>query len=165
MKDSNNTNNNDNGTRDTDDSVESEDSGDEIQAIPDNDTPGDTPITVPDLALHNTAQDCWVALHGNVYDLTDYARRHPGGPSWLTRVCGMDGTSEYARFHSKSLLRSVAGNMVGPLNSTTIEEGDNTLPADGTNNGGGSTNHTFDHTIGNSTPEETTMVDCTNDST
>jgi hypothetical protein len=88
----------------------------DIQFIPDN-TPGDTPITVSEMALHNTAQDCWVALHGNVYDLTNYARRHPGGPSWVTQVCAMDGTSEYARFHSKSLLRSVAGNMIGPLSS------------------------------------------------
>jgi hypothetical protein len=89
----------------------------DIQFTPDN-TPGDTPITVSEMALHNTAQDCWVALHGDVYDLTNYARRHPGGPSWVTRVCAMDGTSEYARFHSQSLLRSVAGDMIGPLSST-----------------------------------------------
>jgi hypothetical protein len=89
----------------------------DIQFTSDN-TPGDTPITVSEMALHNTAQDCWVALHGDVYDLTNYARRHPGGPSWVTRVCAMDGTSEYARFHSQSLLRSVAGNMIGPLSLT-----------------------------------------------
>jgi cytochrome b involved in lipid metabolism len=132
----------------------------DIKFIPDN-TPGDTLITLSELAMHNTAQDCWVALHGDVYDLTNYARRHPGGPSWVTQVCAMDGTSEYARFHSKSLLRSVAGNMVGPLNST--EEGVNNLTANGSSNGGGSINNTVNNGTSN-TPGETTTDDCANDS-
>ena len=31
------------------------------------------------VALHNTAEDCWIVLDGGVYDLTKYIATHPGG--------------------------------------------------------------------------------------
>jgi cytochrome b involved in lipid metabolism len=71
-----------------------------------------------DLARHNTASDCWVGLHGNVYDLTKYAQRHPGGARVVTQLAGMDGTSEYRRFHSSGLLQSVKGDLIGRLESS-----------------------------------------------
>jgi cytochrome b involved in lipid metabolism len=78
------------------------------------DEPGNTPITVSELALHNTPEDCWVALHGNVYDLTYYAKRHPDG-SIITDLAGMDGTLDYDIFHPTPLLAVVQGYIVGPL--------------------------------------------------
>ena len=76
-------------------------------------------VTMEDLARHNTASDCWVGLHGNVYDLTNYAKRHPGGARVVTQLAGMDGTSEYRRFHSSGLLRSVEGDLIGRLESNS----------------------------------------------
>jgi cytochrome b involved in lipid metabolism len=93
------------------------------------DDPGNTPIALSELALHNTPQDCWVVLHGDIYDLTNYARRHPGGASIVTRLAGTDGTMEYARFHTESLLLSVQGDKIGPL---SVETG---TPVNGANNG------------------------------
>ena len=49
----------------------------DVQFTPDG--PGNTPIVLSELALHNTPQDCWVVLHGDIYDLSNYASRHPGG--------------------------------------------------------------------------------------
>jgi cytochrome b involved in lipid metabolism len=76
---------------------------------------GNTLLTISEVALHNKAEDCYVIYHGSVYDQTSYAKRHPGGSSIITNLCGTDGTTEYDRFHSVSLLASVEGNMIGPL--------------------------------------------------
>ena len=34
--------------------------------------------TVAQVAEHNSAQDCWVILNGDVLDLTNFAAVHPG---------------------------------------------------------------------------------------
>jgi cytochrome b involved in lipid metabolism len=91
------------------------------------DEPGNTPITVSELALHNTPEDCWVALHGNVYDLTSYAKRHPDGSRLITDLAGMDGTLDYDIFHPTSLLAIVQSYMVGPLVATSAPTQNPTL--------------------------------------
>jgi cytochrome b involved in lipid metabolism len=82
------------------------------------DDPGTAAITTEELARHNSTNDCWVVFYGNVYDLTNYARRHPGGASFVTDLGGVDGTVEYEFFHSEALLRSVQGEIVGTLTTT-----------------------------------------------
>ena len=32
-----------------------------------------------EVAKHNSPDDCWVVIHGVVYDLTSFYRSHPGG--------------------------------------------------------------------------------------
>jgi cytochrome b involved in lipid metabolism len=83
--------------------------------------PSTASVTPDELALHNTEDDCWVALYGDVYDFTKYARRHPNGPKDIVELAGTDGTAEYEREHSISLLRSVQNDIVGRL-STAAEE-------------------------------------------
>ena len=39
----------------------------------------DARISVKQLAMHNSHDDCWLAIHGNVYDVTSWAPKHPGG--------------------------------------------------------------------------------------
>ena len=38
-----------------------------------------TLVDMSEVAKHNSATDCWVVIHGIVYDLTDFQRTHPGG--------------------------------------------------------------------------------------
>lgn len=45
-------------------------------------------ITAAQLATHNTKTDCWIAYKGEVYDLTAFLPRHPGGVSTISRYCG-----------------------------------------------------------------------------
>jgi cytochrome b involved in lipid metabolism/uncharacterized membrane protein len=47
---------------------------------------------------HSTATSCWSVVDGEVYNLTDWIDRHPGGPKRILAMCGTDGTSA---FHSQ----------------------------------------------------------------
>jgi cytochrome b involved in lipid metabolism len=42
--------------------------------------------------MHQSATDCWVAIDGNVYNLTDWVSKHPGGPDKIIKLCGKDGS-------------------------------------------------------------------------
>ncbi len=52
-----------------------------------------------DVAAHNTAQDCWVAVDDGVYDVTSWISRHPGGPDKITGLCGTDATDAFRTQH------------------------------------------------------------------
>ena len=45
-------------------------------------------ITLTELAKHSTQKDCWVGYKGQVYDVTKFLPRHPGGVSTISRYCG-----------------------------------------------------------------------------
>lgn len=38
-------------------------------------------ISREEVAKHATKQDCWVILHGNVYNMTPFLDKHPGEAS------------------------------------------------------------------------------------
>ena len=42
--------------------------------------------TMADVAKHNSQTDCWAAIDGDVYDLTQWISRHPGGPDKIIGV-------------------------------------------------------------------------------
>ena len=50
--------------------------------------------TISDIASHNSASSCWMAINGTVYDVTSYIDKHPDGPSIL-KGCGKDATDMY----------------------------------------------------------------------
>jgi uncharacterized membrane protein len=52
-----------------------------------------------DLKKHATAASCWSAINGNVYDLTKWINRHPGGASVIKGLCGRDGTAGFNGQH------------------------------------------------------------------
>lgn len=49
-------------------------------------------FTEDEVAQHNTRTDCWTIISGEVYDLTNFIKTHPGGNDIL-RACGADATS------------------------------------------------------------------------
>lgn len=55
--------------------------------------PGDIrEVDAAQLSRHGDAQDCWMAIHGRVYDVTEYLPRHPTPIGVLTPYCGTDAT-------------------------------------------------------------------------
>ena len=41
-----------------------------------------------EVAKHDTPDDCWVVIHGKVYDVTKFLDRHPGGYEILSGAGG-----------------------------------------------------------------------------
>ena len=72
-------------------------------------------ITSAELRLHNTTFDCWVALHGDVYNITEFAKTHPGGPKLIHKLAGSDGTTSFDAVHSAVRLSLVEDHKIGEL--------------------------------------------------
>lgn len=85
-------------------------------------------ISVSDVKLHNSDSDCWVIIHGKVYDVTKYLDDHPGGPEIIMDVAGKDvsgdfedtGHSDDARQQLKDLF---IGDVKGGSTSSATEGG------------------------------------------
>ena len=46
------------------------------------------------------ADDCWMAIAGRVYNVTDYMHFHPGGVPEVLRGAGMDATALFCEVHA-----------------------------------------------------------------
>lgn len=55
--------------------------------------------SMADVSAHATSTSCWSAISGNVYDLTSWIDRHPGGSGAIVGLCGTDGTAKYLGKH------------------------------------------------------------------
>ena len=55
--------------------------------------------TAATVAKHNSAADCWSIINGNVYDLTNWINRHPGGARVIEGLCGIDGSAAFTGQH------------------------------------------------------------------
>ncbi|RAL05946.1 FMN-dependent alpha-hydroxy acid dehydrogenase [Aspergillus ibericus CBS 121593] len=53
---------------------------------------------------HSTRESCWVAIHGSVYDVTDFLDSHPGGVNVILRCAGRDATADFDSVHDKDVL-------------------------------------------------------------
>lgn len=92
--------------------------------------------TATQVSSHSTTSDCWTVIEKTVYDLSSYAKEHPGGAANITALCGKDATSAFAGQHGfagtpANVLAAMAiGTLEGPatLPSTDVvygeEEGD-----------------------------------------
>jgi len=61
-------------------------------------------IQMGELAKHNTEEDLWVAIHGIVYDLTEFAHEHPAGFKSIFDLAGTDGTAAFDAVHNLGML-------------------------------------------------------------
>ena len=58
-----------------------------------------TGYTLAQVSERNSAAECWVAIDGGVYDLTQWIRSHPGGSGAILNLCGNDGTASFTSQH------------------------------------------------------------------
>eukprot|EP00804_Cyclotella_cryptica_P007871 CCRYP_001429-RA/>CCRYP_001429-RA protein AED:0.47 eAED:0.47 QI:0/-1/0/1/-1/1/1/0/156 len=61
-------------------------------------------VTMEVLRQHNSEDDCWFAISGKVYDLTDFSEEHPAGPESIRELAGQDGTEAFEAIHSEKVL-------------------------------------------------------------
>merc|ERR1719331_949451 len=60
---------------------------------------GGAGITAEEVAKHNNKQSCWVILHDQVLDVTDFLKDHPGGELAILTFAGKDATEEFDMIH------------------------------------------------------------------
>lgn len=104
-------------------------------------------VSMAELALHDTPEDCWLELHGNVYDLTNYANSHPGGASIITDWAGSQATDMYDVYHGAKLLDSIPHTLIGRFlvdssSTTSSTSGKGSGSSSSATNGSGSTSST-----------------------
>jgi L-lactate dehydrogenase (cytochrome) len=63
-----------------------------------------------ELAKHNSRQSCWLAIHGEVWDTTNFLEQHPGGADLILKLAGTDASDEYELFHNPDLVRETLGS-------------------------------------------------------
>ncbi|MFT6973323.1 MAG: hypothetical protein ACJAV4_000546 [Pontimonas sp.] len=57
-------------------------------------------LTLELVSTHDSAESCWTAIDGSVYDLTAWVEQHPGGAGNILSICGVDGTSAFNQKHA-----------------------------------------------------------------
>jgi len=48
-----------------------------------------------EVAEHKAQDDCWMVIHGKVYDVTKFLDDHPGGDEVLLQTAGTDATDDF----------------------------------------------------------------------
>merc|ERR1711939_403759 len=71
-----------------------------------------------EVATHNSKSSCWVILRGEVLDVTDFLKDHPGGELAILTFAGKDATEEFDMIHppdviDKYLSKDAVIGMVG----------------------------------------------------
>lgn len=51
------------------------------------------------VAENNRAASCWTIINGDVYNLTEWVRQHPGGSGAILALCGIDGSGSFTSKH------------------------------------------------------------------
>jgi cytochrome b involved in lipid metabolism len=55
--------------------------------------------TMEEVQKHNSRESCWTVVRGDVYDLTKWIDKHPGGADKILKLCGKDGTQAFEKKH------------------------------------------------------------------
>merc|ERR1719407_337745 len=65
-----------------------------------------------ELAKHNTAADCWVAVNGQVLNVTSFLKDHPGGELAIVTFAGKDASEEFNMIHPPDVVGKYAPDAV-----------------------------------------------------
>ncbi|KAH7301141.1 hypothetical protein KP509_23G014300 [Ceratopteris richardii] len=73
-----------------------------------------TIFTPEEVLSHNTPEDCWLIIHGKVYDVTSWVPRHPGGSLIYVNV-GKDSTQLFDSYHPLHVRKLLERYCIGSL--------------------------------------------------
>lgn len=74
-------------------------------------------FSVEELKKHNSKSDCWIAIDGQVYDVSQFVASHPGGAARIMMYAGGDASSAFGKIHTHLVLRKMKEHItcLGPL--------------------------------------------------
>mmetsp|Transcript_17848 Transcript_17848/g.40109 ORF Transcript_17848/g.40109 Transcript_17848/m.40109 type:complete len:514 (+) Transcript_17848:71-1612(+) len=81
-------------------------------------------LSMEEVAKHNTKEDCWVVLYGKAYDLTKFAKVHPGGSKLIFDCAGKEATALFDPIHPKDIMDKLLkpALTMGVVDAATIKE-------------------------------------------
>jgi len=84
------------------------------------------PISPDEVRRHNKAHDCWMSLHGKVYNIGPYLHYHPGGMEIMKESMGKDASILYDKYHRWVNAEGLIGPLlIGYLTDETKKENEN----------------------------------------
>jgi len=81
-------------------------------------------ISTQELSKHCTPTDAWISINNTIWDVTEFAPKHPGGSEIINQYLGQDATKAYNEVHGPSLVSkhlSLSKNK-GNLDESTITQ-------------------------------------------
>ncbi|XP_076088717.1 acyl-CoA 6-desaturase-like isoform X4 [Mytilus galloprovincialis] len=86
-----------------------------------------TVYTWDEIAKHDKREDRWMVIQGEVYNITNWARKHPGGTKVISHYSGQDATDAFTAFHNdlpsvKKYLKPLHVGSVKDTQNRTIDE-------------------------------------------
>ncbi|KAJ0405285.1 hypothetical protein ATCC90586_007324 [Pythium insidiosum] len=91
------------------------------------DAAGKSEFTWQEVAKHNTGDSAWVIIRNVVYDVTEWADRHPGGRELILLHAGRECTDTFDSYHpfsnraEKILAKYAIGKLVGETEFPTYK--------------------------------------------
>jgi cytochrome b involved in lipid metabolism len=58
--------------------------------------------TMATVKKHNKKTNCWTVVGKNVYKLTKYIKKHPGGAKRIVAMCGKNATAAFRNQHGST---------------------------------------------------------------
>jgi alkylation response protein AidB-like acyl-CoA dehydrogenase len=78
-------------------------------------------ITRAEVAKHNRPEDCWIIIDDSVYDVTKFAKLHPGGAAFIHSKAGQDATNDFHLYHPWDHMRKYGPKLlVGRLAASDL---------------------------------------------
>ncbi|XP_058104908.1 cytochrome b5-like [Magnolia sinica] len=79
---------------------------------------------------HAVTNDCWLIIHGKVYDVTPFMEDHPGGSEVLLAATGKDATTDYDDIgHSKEAQEMLDQYYIGKIDASTVPQKRQFIPS------------------------------------
>ncbi|CAL1543824.1 unnamed protein product [Lymnaea stagnalis] len=81
-------------------------------------------ITFDEVSRHNKRDDQWILINGKVYNVTEFAKKHPGGAKILNHYAGEDATDAWVAFHNdkEKVSKYLSTLYVGDVTDVPVKE-------------------------------------------
>lgn len=76
--------------------------------------------SMAEVAKHNTPESSWLVVDGSVYNITKFARLHPGGERIMRVYAGKDATEAFWELHRSDVLDKYARLKIGTVEGAHI---------------------------------------------
>ncbi|KAF9955402.1 hypothetical protein BGZ65_003410 [Modicella reniformis] len=78
-------------------------------------------FSVNQVAAHNSENDCWIIVHGKVYEVSTFLNDHPGGKKIILKNAGTDATKQFDAFHNAGVLEKYGALCIGVIGEAPKE--------------------------------------------